>query len=241
MRIVISALTLLLVITGLSSAAMALDLTQRKVTVDSKLNVSSATKVANKLIAFDAQADAPITLMISATDGSAQGVQLLADTIRSLKSPVVAAVVTQVHGAGAALATFTDRVLVYPSAGFVFTELPYEGVKKPKKPEPKKPAAEGEEAEEPAPPEPEELLLQAARTSYLERFNARLAKRIHWRTKKLTKKMAAGGFIVTAEEAVRQKIADAIVESITYTALPETKSETKVITTDKRSRAVPAP
>ena len=141
MRIVISALTLLLVITGLSSAAMALDLTQRKVTVDSKLNVSSATKVANKLIAFDAQADAPITLMISATDGSAQGVQLLADTIRSLKSPVVAAVVTQVHGAGAALATFTDRVLVYPSAGFVFTELPYEGVKKPKKPEPKKPAA----------------------------------------------------------------------------------------------------
>ena len=51
MRIVISALTLLLVITGLSSAAMALDLTQRKVTVDSKLNVSSATKVANKLIA----------------------------------------------------------------------------------------------------------------------------------------------------------------------------------------------
>jgi hypothetical protein len=53
--------------------------------------------------------------------------------------------------------------------------------------------------------------------------------------------MAAGGFIVTAEEAVRQKIADAIVESITYTTLPETKSETKVITTDKRSRAVPAP
>ncbi|MGB0589762.1 MAG: ATP-dependent Clp protease proteolytic subunit [Myxococcota bacterium] len=241
MRILLIALSLLLVGTGLSGAAMALDLTQRKVTVDSKLNVSAATKVADKLIAFDAQADAPITLMISATEGSAQGVQLLADTIRSLKSPVVAAVITQVHGAGAALATFTDRVLVYPSAGFVFTELPYEGVNKPKKPEPKKPAAEGEEAEEPKPPEPEEVLLQAARTAYLDRFNARLAKRIHWKAKKLAKKMIKGGFIVNADEAVRMKIADAVVESITYTTLPETKRETKITTTDKRSRAVPAP
>lgn len=241
MRILLIALSLLLVVTGLSGAAMALDLTQRKVTVDSKLNVSAATKVADKLIAFDAQADAPITLMISATEGSAQGVQLLADTIRSLKSPVVAAVITQVHGAGAALATFTDRVLVYPSAGFVFTELPYEGVKKPKKPEPKKPAAEGEEAEAPKPPEPEEVLLQEARTTYLERFNARLAKRIRWKAKKLSKKMTEGGFIVNAEEAVRMKVADAVVESITYTTLPETKRETKITTTDKRSRAVPTP
>jgi hypothetical protein len=231
---------------------MALDLTQRKVAVEGKLNVNAATKVADKLIAFDAQADAQITLMITATEGTAQGVQLVADTIRSLKSPVVAAVVTQVRGAGAAVATFADRVLVYPSAGFVFTELTYEGVKKPKKPKkpeaekPEKPEAEKPEAKEaeakkPEEPEPEEVLLQAARTSYLERFNARLAKRIHWKAKKLTAKMAEGGFIVNADEAVRQKIADAIVQTITYTTLPETKRETKVITTDKRTRAVPTP
>jgi hypothetical protein len=85
------------------------------------------------------------------------------------------------------------------------------------------------------------VLLQKARTIYLERFNARLAKRIRWPAKRLTKKIAEGGFIVNADEAVRQKIADAIVERITYTTLPETKREIKVITTDKRTRAVPKP
>ena len=242
MRFVVSLLSTFLLTTGLAASAQALDLTQRKLTVESKLNVSQATKIADKLIAFDAQAEAPITLMISATAGSAQGVQLLADTIRSLKSPVIAAVMTQVHGAGAALATFSDRVVVYPSAGFVFTELPYEGVKKPKKPKPTKKSEESEESsEKPEEPEPEELLLQEARKNYLERFNARLAKRIKWKPKKLEKKMALGGFIVSAEEAVRMKIADAVVERITYTTLPETKRETKVTTTDKRTRAVPSP
>ena len=245
MRILASALTLILALTLSVSSALALDLTQRKVAVDGKLNVSAATKIADKLIAFDASAEAPITMMITATDGSAQGVQLVADTIRSLKSPVVAAVVTQVHGAGAAVATFADRVLVYPSAGFVFTELAYEGVKKPEPPKPAPPApapgAEGEAtpAVEAPEPDPEEVLLQAARSAYLERFNARLAKRIRWSPKKLSKKIAEGGFIAAADEAVRMRIADAVVEQITYTELPETKREIKVITTDKRSRAVP--
>ena len=83
------------------------------------------------------------------------------------------------------------------------------------------------------------MLLQAARSAYLERFNARLAKRIRWSPKKLSKKIAEGGFIAAADEAVRMRIADAVVEQITYTELPETKREIKVITTDKRSRAVP--
>jgi len=245
MRIAASLLASLLVIAGLTSSAWALDLTQRKVAVEGKLNVSAATKIADKLIAFDAQSEAPITMMISATEGSAQGVQLVADTVRSLKSPVVAAVITQVHGPGAAVATFADRVLVYPSAGFVFTELEYEGVKKPEPPKPELPKptkkAEGDdEAEKPEKkPEAEELLLQAARKAYLDRFNARLAKRIHLSPKRLAGKLAKGGFVVTADDAVRQKIADAIVEQITYTELPEIKREIKVITTDKRSRAVP--
>ena len=242
MRIAASALALVMTLTGVVQSASALDLTQRKVTVDGTLNVSAATKLADKLIAFDSAADAPITMMITATEGSAQGVQLVADTIRSLKSPVVAAVVTQVHGAGAAVATFADRVLIYPSAGFVFTELEYEGVKKPEPERPAPPAAEGEASAEAAvekTPDPEAVLLQAARQAYLERFNARLARRIHWKTKKLEAKLAKGGFLLTADEAVRQKVADAIVEHITYTELPETKREVKVITTDKRSRVVP--
>jgi len=242
MRIIASALTCLLLLVGLASSAAALDLTQRKVSVDGNLNVNSATKIAEKLIAFDARAEAPITMMITATSGSAQGVQLIADTIRSLKSPVVAAVITQVHSAGAALAPFADRVLVYPSAGFVFTELTYEGVKKPEPPRPAAPAPAAGMTEPPKSepePEPEQVLLQAARKAYLERFNARLAKRIRWSPKKLAKKIAAGGFVVTAEDAVRQKIADEVVEYITYTELPETKRELKVITTDKRSRPVP--
>jgi len=129
-RVNVILLGALMVLTGLPGSAAALELTQRQVQVNAKLDVSSAGKLSEKLLAFDAQGTAPIHMMISATSGTAQGVLLLADTIRSLESPIVAVVTTHVRGAGAALVAFADHVLVYPSSGLVFTEVPYEGVKK---------------------------------------------------------------------------------------------------------------
>ncbi|MEZ4266247.1 MAG: ATP-dependent Clp protease proteolytic subunit [Myxococcota bacterium] len=224
----------------LTLSAHALELTQRQIPVSGSLNVAGAAKVADKILDLESAGIAPIYLIISATDGTAQGVMLVADTIQQVESPVVAVVVTQVHGAGTAVAPFADRVVIYPSAGLVFTEVPYEGVKKP---EPPKPLAEGAEAPKEVPKvEPGEVLLQKVRTTYLDRFWERVATRIRWKSQTLLTRIEEGGFIVTPREAVEQKMADAIVDRVTLLRLPETKREVKTITTEKKERTVtPSP
>lgn len=228
-------------------------LTDRQIPVTGKINVSAATKVATKLLRLDTEAQAPIYLMVTATDGSAQGVRLIADTIRGIESPVVAVVTTQVRGAGAALTPFADRVLMYASAGLVFTEVDYEGVAKPKDkdkdqakakaknaPGAEKPAAtpdKGEAASAKAPEvKPQAKLLQAVRAAYLDDFWAAVAQRMYWKTPTLKAKLDEGGFALSAAEAVKQKIAYAVVERLTYTTLGETKREFKATTSDKEER-----
>ncbi|MEC9071858.1 MAG: hypothetical protein VX938_05735, partial [Myxococcota bacterium] len=259
----------LMVLASLAGSAAALELTQRQVQVSAKLDVSSAGKLSEKLLAFDAQGTATIHMMVSTTSGTAQGVLLLADTIRSLESPIVAVVTTHVRGAGAALVSFADHVLIYPSAGLVFTEVPYEGVKKyepPKKKKKKKKkkaesdekATEGEgegdepEAESPATDEdveeederkPEEKFLQdRVRSDYLTTFYERVAKGLPWKGKDLQARLEKdGGVAVDADEAVRKKIAHGKVDRITYRKLPEVKTERKEVTTEKEQRTVPRP
>ena len=249
---------------GERAAGNDLHLTQRQTSVSGNLDVGSATKVAEKLLAYDAQSPGPIFLMITATKGTAQGVMVVADTIRSLQSPVVGVVMTEVHGAGAAVAVFCDRVVVFPSAGFVFTELDYEGVAKPKKkdtepvvekiemsvePQADGDAADSDTAETPAAaadakqkpaeePDPAKLLLERARETYLERIHARLAKRLYFKPGTLEAKLDEGGFLVTATEAVDQKIAYSVVDRMTLTKLPETKRELKVTTTETEAETV---
>lgn len=241
MRITLSTLFALLLMLAVAVPAHALELTDRNIAVDESVSVKAVGKIADKLLKLDAAQEAPIYLLISATKGSAQGVMLLADTIRSVKSPVVGVVLTQVHGAGAALAPFTDRMLIYPSAGLVLTEIEYEGVKKPKPPKTPEPAKEGAKPTTPKPPEPptkESVLLQRARAEYLARVYGRLAKRMNMKASDLTKKIAAGGFIVTADEAVDRKIAFAKVNSLSYVKLPVEKTEVKVIRTKKSVRTL---
>jgi hypothetical protein len=220
----------------LTLSAQALELTQRQIPVTGSLNVAGAAKVADKILDLESAGVAPIYLIVSATEGTAQGVLLVADTIQQVESPVVAVIVTQVHGAGTAVAPFADRVVIYPSAGLVFTEVPYEGVKKP---EPPKPPAEGAEVPKEIPkPEPGEVLLQKARTSYLDRFWERVAGRIRWKGQTLQARIDEGGFILTPREAVEQKIADTVVDRITLLRLPESKREVKTVTTEKKERTV---
>lgn len=239
MRIrLLSTLALLVSLVAWTSSASALDLTDRMLEVGGKLNVSASQKLAKKLIELDAQAEAPIYLMVTATEGSAQGVMVLADTIRSMKSPVVGVVVTQVHGAGAAVALMTDRVLMYRSAGLVFTEIEYEGVKKPK-PKKDEPPAEGAAPKKAEEPSPEEKLLQKVRTDYLARFWGTIAERVKMQGPALTKRIDEGGFAMTADEAVKKKVAFAVVERITFTALPQVKREVKSTTQTKQTKVVP--
>jgi len=220
---------------ALSSSALALELTDRNVDVAGKLDVKAASKLSDQLLKLDADNDRPIYLMITATEGSAQGVMILADTIRSVKSPVVGVVVTQVHDAGAALAPFTDRVLMFPSSGLVFTEVEYEGVKKP---EPPPEPEEGKPAPKVKEPTPTEVTLQKARAQFLERFYGRLAKRLDMKSGALTTAIDGGGLMMSPTEAVSKKVAYAVVESLSLTELPKVKTEVKVITTQKDTRIV---
>ncbi len=221
-----------------------LTLTDRQIPVTGKINLSAANKVASQLLRMDTEAQAPIYLMLAASDGTAQGVRLIADTIRSIESPVVAVVTTQVRGAGAALAPFADRVLMYPSAGLVFTEVDYEGIAKPKDRNKNKAKADGEsgsKASDAKPPktpdvEPKTKLLQAVRAAYLDDLWAAIAQRIYWKAPTLRAKLDEGGFAISATEAVKQKIAYAVVERLAYTALGETKREFKATTSDKEER-----
>lgn len=218
---------------ALAGPSLALELTNRNVDVEGKLDVKSASKLADKLLKLDAESERPIYLMITATEGSAQGVMIVADTIRSLKSPVVSVVVTQVHDAGAALAPFADRVLMFPSSGLVFTEVEYEGVKKPEPPpEPK----EGEAPPKVKPPTATEVTLQKAREQFLERFYGRLAKRLNMKADALAKAIADGGLMMKADEAVAKKVAFAVVDQLSFTELPKVKTEIKVTTTRKDTR-----
>jgi len=220
--------------------AVALELTERKLDVE-RIDIKTATNLADRLIKLDARGVAPIHLVITATDGSAQGVLILADTIRSLRSPVVGVVLTQIHGTGAALAPFTDRVVVFPSAGLIFTELEYEGVRKPEPPS--ETAAADKPADGKAAPKAEEnktqLLLQTARERFLERFYERLAQRLYMKGPTLAQAIADGGLMMTAEEAVAKRVAFAIVEQVSFVTIPTDKVEVKVVTTQKEVRAIP--
>lgn len=229
--------------------AAAMQLTDRSIEVEGRLDVKTGSDIAGKLVKLDASGSRPIYLFITATDGSAQGVMIVADTIRSLKSPVVAVVMTQIHGTGASLAPLTDQVVMFPSAGLVFTELDYEGVKKADKadkddkpdaaPTPATPPTAA--ATPPAPPkkeDPKEILLQEARARFMGRLYARLSKRVGMDAGKLQAAVEAGGLMMSAEEAVSKKVAASIVESLTYVALPVEKLEIKVTTTSKETRSL---
>ena len=252
----IAGLAVTVALMGSGAWANALDLTQRKIQVSGKLDVSSATKLGDKLIQYESLATAPIYMQVSCTSGTAQGVQLLADTIRSLESPVVAVVTTHVRGACAAVVPFADQAVIYPSAGLVFTEVPYEGIdkyeppKKPKKKPKKKDDEEGtegeaqeEEPEEEAQEEerkPREIFLQEARAKYLDAFYARLVKRTPWRLADFKKRLEKdGGVQVTADEAVKKKLAVRKVDRITYRNLPEVKREEKRSKTVKEETTAP--
>ena len=214
-----------------SSHAHALHLTDRQLVVGGTIDVASAQKTSAKLLSMDAGAEAPIYLMVSSTRGTAQGVMLLADTVRALKSPVVAVVQTEVHGAGSALAVLTDRLVMYRSSGLVFTEVPYEGVKKPKTPK-------ADEKEKPKELTEKEKLLQSVRTAYLKQFWNRIANRLKMKVSRVREKMEAGGFHWTARQTLKKKVAHSVVEKLMYTKLHEGKTEVKTTTTVKTDRTV---
>jgi len=224
-------LGLALALTALPAAAF--ELGSRRVEVASGIDTKTAMKLATDLVKLDEADHGPIYLLITATGGSAQGVMLAADTIKSIESPVVAVVMAPVQGAAATLPLMCDRVVMLPSATLVLTEVDYEGVAKP--PEPK-PDAKPEDKKEPT---KAEAFLQKVRADYLDRFWAAVAKRLGDKPAALAADIAAGGRVITAEQALQKKIAFEIVTTLESQRAPSVKTEVKSTTTKTSTQIVP--
>ncbi len=233
--ITLSALILCLMVPAAFAAKKSsgthLNLTDRQLIVNGAINLRVAQKFSQLLLKYDAAVKAPIYLLISDSRGTAQGVTLLADTIRAINSPVVAVVLTDIYGAGAALAVFADRTVMYRSSGLHFTEVEYEGVRKPKAKTKARPTRR-------PPPKPSAtaLYLQQLRTKYLSAFWASVAKRAGMDAKALADAVKKGGFSLSPADAVKKKIAHSIPNRVTYTRLSTENSETKVTTSVRKFR-----
>ncbi|MFO0751019.1 MAG: ATP-dependent Clp protease proteolytic subunit [Myxococcota bacterium] len=219
---------------GLAPTASAFELGSRRLEVSSAIDTKVGMKLASDLVKLDEADEAPIYLLLTATGGTAQGVLMVADTIKSLQSPVVAVVMAPVQGAAATLPMLCDRVVMLPSATLVLTEVDYEGVAKP--PEPKPDAKPDPNAKEPT---KAELFLQKVRADYLEKFWAVVAKRMGEKPEKLAADIAAGGRVISAQEALQKKIAFEVVTELEANRAPQVKTELKVTTSKTKSKVVP--
>ena len=230
MKSLVAALLLSLV----SLPALALELTSRRLDVSGQIDTKAGAKLASDLLKLDEDGAEPIYLLVTANGGSAQGVMVVADAIKAMKSPVVAVVLTPVSGAGATLPLFTDRVVMLPSAQLVLTDVDYEGVAKPSTDKP---------APDAKPPSKADTFMQKVRADYLAKCWAAVGKRLGGQSGSALQAEIEGngGKVVTADEALKQKIAFEIVQSLETPNAPNEKTELKTTTTRTITRTVPTP
>lgn len=223
-----------LLLTLVALPAAALELGPRRIEVSGALDTKAGVKLATDLVKLNEASKDPIYLLVTASGGSAQGVMVVADAIRALESPVVAVVLAPAQGAGAALPLFADRVVMLPSAALVLTEVDYEGVARP--PEVKTPPAPDAK-----PPSKSDVFLQKVRADYLARFWTAVARRLGDKSGAALQAdvEAQGGRIVTADEALKKKIAFEVVSTLETPRVASEKTELKVTTTRTQTRTVP--
>jgi membrane-bound ClpP family serine protease len=232
--LVVAALLVVGLIT--SRPAAAIELGPRRIEVSANVDIKGALKIGQELLKFNDAGTAPIYLLIVTSGGTAQGVMMLADAIRSIDSPVVAVVLTPVAGAGAALALAADQVVMLPSAELHLTDVEYEGI--PKKDPPKPDATP---PEEPA-AATQRVFQQKVRSDYLARFWAFVGKRAGESGPALQQKVEGqGGVVITAQEALKKKIVAEVVAKIEQSRLVNEKTEVKAISTRNLVRTAPAP
>jgi len=230
-----------------TTSARALEVNGRRLEVSGGVDTKVGMKLVTDLMKLDEVSDSPIYLIVNGSGGSAQGVMMVSDAIRSIEAPVVAVVMSPVNGATATLALFADRLVMLPSAQLVFTEVDYEGVARP--PEPKndaKPDAKADAKPEDKEPKKEvskaDAFMQSVRKDYLERFWAAVGKRLNEKGPTLQAVIESqGGRVMTAQEALSKKVAFEVVTALTTTRSANEKTELKVTTTQNKTRTSPPP
>lgn len=233
-----------------ASSAHALEVNGRRLEVSGGVDTKVGLKLVTDLMKLDESSNSPIFLIVSGSGGSAQGVMMVSDAIRSIEAPVVAVVMAPLHGATATLPLFADRLVMLPSAQLVLTEVDYEGVARP--PEAKteaKPEAKSEAKSEAKPEDKEpkkevskaDSFMQSVRKDYLDRFWAAVGKRLNEKGPALQASIETqGGRVMTAQEALAKKIAFEVVATLTTTRSANEKTEVKVTTTTNKTRTSPA-
>ncbi len=228
-----------------TTSAQALEVNGRRLEVSGGVDTKVGMKLVTDLMKLDEVSNSPIYLIVNGSGGSAQGVMMVSDAIRSIEAPVVAVVMSPVNGATATLALFADRLVMLPSAQLVFTEVDYEGVARP--PEPKSDAKPDAKADtKPEEPKKEvskaDAFMQSVRKDYLDRFWAAVGKRLNEKGPALQASIEAqGGRVLTAQEALSKKVAFEVVTALTTTRSANEKTELKVTTTQNKTRTSPTP
>lgn len=220
-----------------AAPAHALEVTTRRLEVSAAVDTKVGLKLVTDLMKLDEASNSPIFLLVTGSGGSAQGVMMVADAIKSINAPVVAVVMAPVSGATATLPLFADRVVMLPSAQLVLTEVDYEGVPRPPEPkakaDDKTPEADKKEKE----PSKAETFMQSVRTAYLERFWTAVGKRMNEPGKALmTAIESQGGKVVTAQDALSKKVAHEVVSTLTTSRSANEKTEIKVTTSKNKTR-----
>jgi hypothetical protein len=231
--------TLFIGLTGLLMAAIpqgaqALELGPRRVEISASLDIRTALKVSQDLLKLNEASQAPIYLLIVGSGGTAQGVLLVADTVKAIESPVVAVAMAPLMGAGAAVALVTDQLVMFPSAELALTEVEYEGIAK------KDPPKTDAPAEEPAVAATREFQ-QKVRADYLKRFWSVIARRAAEPEAALVEAVEKrGGRLITARDALSRKVTVELVSKVSSPRKLEDKTEVKAVTTRNVVRTAPA-
>jgi len=144
-------------------------------------------------------------------------------------------VTTNLHGVGAALAVMADRVVMYRSSRLAFTEVEYEGVRKYKAPPVGKPSRFKKKAKKRT---AIQKYLQTVRNDYLVRFWNTVASRLKMKPDAVAKQVASGGFSMLPAAAVKNKVAHAIIDSITWTPMANVSREVKTVISQKKYHTV---
>jgi ATP-dependent protease ClpP protease subunit len=191
-------------------------LTSRNVPLTGKLNMALAEKTVDKLIELDGISSDPIFLKINAHGDALEAAFVIVDTIRALKSPVIAVVQSRAYDAAAVIAVLCEKTWIYPNAVVMFA--PIDKVSTELTP-PKEPAKE-----------------------FLEQFRAEVygevAAALGMKPEAFTEKVKDGWWL-TAEQAIAAHVADGLVSSIAYQEIVVEQTEIKTTVTETEDREVP--
>ena len=212
----LSSLCFILIAGLTASSAMALELTERRVTVGTELSLSSARTIADKLFQLDARSDEPIYLFINTRRGYTPAAMVVVDAIGAVKSKVFGVVTAEAFGPGAIVAAFCDRLYMFPHAALLYQPLEYDSARVMKE----------------KPPLPVE-----SANSYLSRVHGQLSKKLKISKKEYISRTEKGWYL-TATDAKRAKISTETVTAVNWIPLVTETVEIKSTTTSKQKTTV---